>query len=188
MTIETSPRFLACMPFILKEEGGYSNTPGDHGGATDDGIIQTEYNAFRFSEKLQLQSVRMITPEEYNTIYWQKYWNPNCQKLPIGLDLSVFNIDVNGGGTRGTRLLQQCLGITVDGIWGGETDKAVAAIANVAPILQSFHADERSFYQAIINHDPSQQKFASDWFGRNDRCEALSLKMTTAPPSTPINV
>ena len=35
MTTETSPRFLACMPFILKEEGGYSNTPGDHGGPTD---------------------------------------------------------------------------------------------------------------------------------------------------------
>ena len=38
MTIQTnftpSVRFLACMPFILKEEGGYSNTPGDHGGTT----------------------------------------------------------------------------------------------------------------------------------------------------------
>jgi len=35
-----SPRFLACLPFVLKEEGGYSNTPGDHGGATNFGIIQ----------------------------------------------------------------------------------------------------------------------------------------------------
>jgi lysozyme family protein len=180
MTFTPSPRFLACMPFILKEEGGYSNTPGDHGGATDDGIIQSEYNAFRFSQKEPLQSVRLITPGEYDTIYWQKYWNPNCPKLPIGLDLSVFNIDVNGGGSRGTRLLQQCLGIEIDGIWGGETDMAVAAITNVTPILQAFHADERAFYQAIINHDPSQQKFASDWFGRNDRCEALSLQMAAA--------
>jgi lysozyme family protein len=180
MTFTPSPRFLACMPFILKEEGGYSNTPGDHGGATDDGIIQTEYNAFRYSLKEPLQSVRLITPAEYDTIYWQKYWNPNCPKLPIGLDLSVFNIDVNGGGSRGTRLLQQCLGIHIDGVWAGETDKAVAAITNVTAILQAFHADERAFYQAIINYDPSQQKFASDWFGRNDRCEALSLQMAAA--------
>lgn len=179
MTVETSPRFLACMPFILKEEGGYSNTPGDHGGATDYGIIQAEYNAFRHGEGLPLQSVRLITPDEYDAIYWQKYWNPNCPKLPTGLDLSVFNIDVNGGTGRGTRLIQMCLGISVDGIWGGETDKAVAAITNVVSIIQAFHADERAFYQAIINHDPSQQKFASDWFGRNDRCEALSLKMVT---------
>ena len=92
----------------------------------------------------------------------------------------MFNINVNGGGTRGTRLLQQCLGIEVDGIWGGETDKAVTAISDVTPILQAFHADERAFYQAIINLDPSQHKFASDWFGRNDRCEALSLQMAAA--------
>jgi lysozyme family protein len=61
MAIQTSPRFLACMPFILKEEGGYSNTPGDHGGATDDGIIQREYSVFRHSNGLPLQSVKLIT-------------------------------------------------------------------------------------------------------------------------------
>ena len=172
-----SEQFLACMPFILKEEGGYSNTPGDHGGATDYGIIQTEYNSFRFAEKLPLQSVKLITPEEYNTIYWQKYWNPNCPKLPNGLNLSVFNINVNGGTGRGTRLLQKCLNITVDGIWGGETDKAISTITDVSSIIIAFHAYERAFYQAIINYDRSQEKFASDWFGRNDRCEKLSLSM-----------
>ena len=177
MTIQTSPRFLACMPFVLKEEGGYSNTPGDHGGATDYGIIQSEYNIFRHGAGLPLQSVRLISADEYNTIYWQRYWNPDCPKLPVGLDLSVFNINVNGGDGRGTRLIQQCLRIGIDGVWGTETDKAVAAITDPTPIIVAFHADERAFYQAIINYDPSQQKFASDWFGRNDRCEKLSLNM-----------
>jgi lysozyme family protein len=180
MTTETSLRFLACMPFILKEEGGYSNTPGDHGGETNFGIIQREYNIYRHSAGLSLQSVRLISADEYNTIYWQSYWQPHCPTLPAGLDLSVFNINVNGGPGRGTRLIQMCLGIGVDGVWGGETDKAVAAITNIVPIIQAFHANERAFYQAIINHDPSQHKFASDWFGRNDRCEALSLKMANA--------
>ena len=177
MPIVTSPRFLACMPFILREEGGYSNTPGDHGGATNFGIIQREYDVFRHSSGLPLQSVRLISADEYNTIYWQSYWNPHCEELPIGLDLSVFNINVNGGPGRGTRLIQMCLGIDVDGDWGEQTSEAVTKITDVAAIIQAFHADERAFYQAIINHDPSQHKFASDWFGRNDRCEALSLKM-----------
>ena len=43
-------------------------------------------------------------------------------------------------------------------LWGGETDKAVAAITNVTAILQAFHADERAFYQAIINHDSSWRR------------------------------
>jgi lysozyme family protein len=181
----TSPRFLACMPFILKEEGGYSNTPGDHGGATNFGIIQAEYNVFRHTNNLPMQSVKLITPDEYNTIYWQTYWNPNCPKLPAGLDLSVFNINVNGGDGRGTKLLQRCLNISVDGVWGGETDKAVAAITDPTPIIIAFHADERAFYQGIINYDPSQEKFASDWFGRNDRCEVLSLSMAAQAVATP---
>lgn len=172
-----SPEFKACLPFVLTEEGGYSNTPGDHGGATNKGITQGEYNAYRHSLALPLQSVKLISVDEYIAIYWQNYWMPHCQKLPPGLNLSLFNINVNGGTGRGTRIIQQCLGIGVDGIWGDETDKAVAAISDVRKIVVAFHDHERVFYQTIINHDPSQQKFASDWFGRNDRCEKLSLSM-----------
>jgi len=173
-------RFVACMPFVLKEEGGYSNTLGDHGGATDDGVIQREYNVYRHSNGLPLQSVKLISAAEYDAIYWQSYWQPNCPKLPAGLDLSVFNINVNGGAGRGTRIIQKCLGIAVDGGWGPQTDEAVKAIKDVSKIIVAFHADEREFYQAIINHDRSQLKFASDWFGRNDRCEKLSLSMVVA--------
>lgn len=178
--MEVSQRFLACMPFILKEEGGYSNTPGDHGGATNFGIIQREYNIFRHSAGLPLQSVRLISAAEYNAIYWQSYWQPHCPELRPGLDLSVFNINVNGGPGRGTKLLQKCLGFTgkdIDGIWGNETTLRVSEITDPTPIIKAFHDDERAFYQAIIDHDPSQHKFAADWFGRNDRCEKLSLGM-----------
>lgn len=178
MILQTSPRFLACMPFIIQEEGTtYSNDPDDHGHGTRYGIIQTEYNIFRHSNGLPLQSVNLISADEYNTIYWQSYWQPHCPSLPPGLDLSLFNINVNGGAGRGTRLIQQCVGVSVDGGWGDKTEKAVEAISDVPSIIRMFHDDERAFYQAIINYDPSQHKFASDWFGRNDRCEALSLKM-----------
>jgi lysozyme family protein len=180
--MQTSPAFEACLPFVLKEEGGYSNTPGDHGGATNYGIIQREYDVYRHGKGLPLQSVRAIGHDEYREIYWQSYWWPHCPTLPEGLDLSVFNINVNGGPGRGTRLLQQCIGIPVDGVWGPQTDKAVAAIPDVIDIIQAFHDDERKFYQAIINHDPSQKKFASDWFGRNDRCEIASMGMIKKEP------
>lgn len=177
MTDAPSQQFLACMPFILREEGGYSNTPGDHGGATNYGIIQREYDSFRHLAGLSLQSVRGITPAEYNIIYWHSYWLPHCEELRPGLDLSVFNINVNGGPSRGTKLLQKILGLTVDGIWGNETTLRVGEITDPEPVIVAFHNAERAFYQAIIDHDPTQHKFASDWFGRNDRCEKLSLSM-----------
>jgi lysozyme family protein len=183
--MDTSPQFEACLPFVLKEEGTtFSNTPGDHGGATRYGITQDEYNIYRHFKVLPLQSVNLITKDEYTEIYWTSYWQPHCPLVPIGLDLSLFNINVNGGSGRGTRLIQQALGISVDGIWGPATTAAVAAMTPVdlIDVIQSFHDDERGFYQAIINHDPSQKKFASDWFGRNDRCELASLGMVKKGP------
>jgi lysozyme family protein len=179
-----SDQFEACLPFVLKEEGGYSNTLGDHGGATNYGIIQAEYNVYRHSKGLPMQSVKLIGYAEYREIYWTSYWQPHCPELAAGLNLSVFNINVNGGPGRGTRILQKCLGITVDGVWGPQTSKAVAGVEDIRHLIIAFHDDERAFYSAIIAHDPSQKKFASDWFGRNDRCEAVSLTM--AGPAQPM--
>lgn len=178
-----SREFEACIPFVLKEEGGYSNTSGDHGGATNLGIIQSEYNIFRHTKGLPLQSVHNITMDEAREIYWQSYWQPHCPDLADGLNLSVFNINVNGGPSRGTRLLQQTLKIPVDGVWGPQTSQAVAEVEDIRNLIVAFHDNERNFYQAIINHDASQRKFAKDWFGRNDRCEAASLVM--AGPAQP---
>lgn len=179
----TSPRFAACMPFILTEEGGYSNTPGDHGGATNHGIIQKEYNLFRFQKKLPLRSVKLITSDEYNEIYWTTYWQPHCPNVADGLDLSLFNINVNGGSGRGTKIIQQCIGVPVDGVWGPVTTKTLNQIEDIRSLIVSFHDWERRFYDAIIAHDPSQKKFSEDWHGRNDRCEKLSLQM--AGPAQP---
>ena len=52
------PRFLACLPFTLKEEGGYSNDAHDPGGKTMEGIIQREYDRYRSSQKRDLVGVR----------------------------------------------------------------------------------------------------------------------------------
>lgn len=175
--MQTSPEFEACLPFVLKEEGGYSNTPGDHGGATNYGIIQQEYDLYRHGNGLPMQSVRLISSDEYREIYWQSYWMPHCPELRPGLNLSIFNINVNGGPGRGTKLLQQALHLAVDGVWGQETTNAVSEITDPTPIIIGVHTYERAFYQGIINYNPSQQKFASDWFGRNDRCEKASLAM-----------
>jgi lysozyme family protein len=179
--MQTSEAFEACLPFVLREEGGYSNTPGDHGGATNFGIIQSEYNRYRYHKGLPIQSVHAISADEYREIYWQSYWQPHCPELPSGLDLSVFNINVNAGPGRGTKLLQQALKITVDGMWGQQTSVAVKTLdaEDIIDAIRAFHDAEHGFYQAIINHDPSQKKFAADWFGRNDRCEKASLALAS---------
>lgn len=170
-----SSRFLACMPFILKEEGGYSNNPHDSGGMTMHGIIQREYDRYRKSKGLAHRWVRYISTDEQNEIYWTEYWLPHCPYLPAGLDLSFFNIAVNGGPGEATRLLQQALGIYIDGNWGPETDGAVAEIlsADVPRLIKSFGSDEENWYR----HLSKFQYFGNDWIGRAERCELVSIAM-----------
>lgn len=180
--IETSVRFRACLPFILKEEGGYSNDKNDPGGMTDDGIIQREYDAYRKSKGLPTQWVKKITPDEYTEIYWTSYWLPDCSLLPIGLDLCYFNIAVNGGPTRATHLLQRALGIIDDGVWGTQTSTAVSSIKpeQIQPLIVRFTAFEEAFYRSLSTF----KYFGKDWIRRAERCEALALTMHTSAPST----
>jgi lysozyme family protein len=179
-----SDRFVACMPFIIQEEGTrFTITRDDRGGATRYGIIQSEYDIFRHSRGMLLQSVNLISKDEYLEIYWTSYWMPHCPNLLPGLDLSFFNIAVNGGEGRAVRLLQQCLGLSIDGMWGDKTTARVKQIIalDLPSIINLFEDDELAFYKAIIAHDPTQRKFASDWFGRAERCCTLSLTMAKTP-------
>jgi lysozyme family protein len=125
--METSPQFEACLPYTLIQEGGNSNDLHDPGGRTHKGIIQREYDRFRRSKGLPLQSDYLMSDDEVREIYWTEYWLPHCPSIAPGLDLSFFDNCVNEGPLRAIVLLQRALGITADGQWGPRTQAAVDA-------------------------------------------------------------
>jgi lysozyme family protein len=83
---------------VLKFEGGFSNDAHDPGGATNLGIIQREYNAYRDKKGLDQQSVRLITQDEANEIYKIQYWDwLRLDDFPAGIDFAIFDAAVNNG-------------------------------------------------------------------------------------------
>ena len=103
--------FDACFAITLQWEGGYTNDPEDPGGPTNLGIIQTEYNKWRTANKQPLQSVRWITHDEAKQIYRANYWDAmNCDSLPAGFDLAVYDCAVNNGIGRAKQFLPQANG------------------------------------------------------------------------------
>lgn len=62
------------LALILALEGGYSNHPDDPGGATNYGITQAVYDAWRQGQGLEPQPVARITREEVANIYRERYW------------------------------------------------------------------------------------------------------------------
>ncbi len=114
--------FEAALAFIRPWEGGFVNHPQDPGGATNLGVTQRVYNAYRRGKGLALRSVREITDAEAKEIYCDRYWIPaKCPALPGPLGLLVFDGSVNQGVGTTARLLQQSVGAGVDGQVGPRT-------------------------------------------------------------------
>jgi lysozyme family protein len=94
----TADNFEACLAETLKWEGAYSNDADDPGGPTMKGIIQREYDAWRKKQGKGTRPVRQISEDEVRTIYRTEYWDAlDCDSLPAGVDLCVFDAGVNSG-------------------------------------------------------------------------------------------
>lgn len=122
----SAANFKPSLTLVLSHEGGYVNHPKDPGGATDKGITQRVYDAYRRLNGLKVQSVAKITLGEAAAIYKQQYWNAIlADRLPVGVDYAAFDFAVNSGVGRAVRYLQLCVGVAVDGHLGNVTILAI---------------------------------------------------------------
>lgn len=114
---------------VLAHEGGFSNHPQDPGGATNRGVTQRVYDAYRKRKGLGTQSVRGIAADEVAAIYKRQYWDAvRGDDLPAGLDYAVFDYAVNSGPKRAIQDLQRALGVKPDGIIGQITLSAIGDV------------------------------------------------------------
>ena len=114
--------FASSLKQVLHYEGGYVNNVHDSGGATNKGITQAVYNDWRKSRKQGIQSVKLISDSEVAAIYKQNYWDAiKGDSLASGVDLATFDLAVNSGVGRASRMLQAAAGVAQDGIIGPQT-------------------------------------------------------------------
>lgn len=175
-TLGTDPKFEKCLPDTLKEEGGYSNDAHDPGGMTMEGIIQREYDAKRTAWGLPTQWVRNISTDEMRTIYYTDYWMPYCPLMPAGLDLQLFDMNVNAGPHRSIVLLQRALAVDDDGQIGPITLGAIKTFVTrdqIETLIDNFMLQREAFYRSLSTF----QYFGSDWIGRSVRIDAEAKAM-----------
>lgn len=162
-------RFLQCLQFVLKWEGGYSNHPNDPGGATYRGITQRVYNGWRRKRKLPEQDVRKMTDAEMRQIYWELYWQPaRCSQLPKPLDLVVFDTAVNMGVARSTQFLRRVL-LLKDGFkWTDEIPKKLKSVkgADFFWLIHNYCEERKLFYRKLVNRNPKLRVFLRGWLNR----------------------
>ena len=135
------------LALVLVHEGGYVNHPKDPGGATNRGVTQAVYDAYRKTRGKAGQSVKFITDEEVNAIYKFQYWDRvQGDLLPAGLDYAVFDFAVNSGVGRASKYLQAVLGVAQDGQIGART---LAAITNPSNAINALCDRRMSFLRNL---------------------------------------
>lgn len=161
-----TPAFLRALEKTLGFEGGYANVPGDRGGATNYGVTQKTYDAWRRTTGQTLQQVELIGDNEVRAIYQDNYWNPcHCDDLPEPLAHVVFDMAVNSGVFNAVLTLQRALGVRVDGLIGAVTLESAAQTDPKAAAMR-FLKKRGGFIQDVIEAHPEQVKFLEGWIAR----------------------
>lgn len=93
--------FERALEWLLPIEGGYVNHPSDTGGATNMGVTQAVYDAWRASRGLEPVSVKHLTRNEAAAIYKERYWDRvDGDSRPYAEALAIFDFAVHSGVTR----------------------------------------------------------------------------------------
>ena len=142
----------------LINEGGYTDTIGDPGGATKYGVTQSD---------LPGVSIADITYEEQAAEYYQEhYWKPLYNEITSQeVADKLFDLGVLFGIGEAVKILQQTLGIKDDGIFGPVT-LADTNGADVPSLLQSYKTRMVSRALEIVTANPNERKFVTGWIRR----------------------
>ena len=171
----STDRLADSLKFTLSWEGGYSNNKDDPGGETNFGITRAVYDHYRHGRGLAVRSVKLITPDEVHDIYFTLYWQAShCDKMPVPLDLVMFDSFVNCGRDRVAKWLQASLGVVVDGrvgpytlaaAWSGDHTKLALAVC-----------DQRAVHYArLVKANKKFSTFIKGWTRRLDALRVLCV-------------
>lgn len=168
-----SRQFHRCMDIIFAHEGGYVDHPDDPGGATNLGITHKTLAAWRKVDKCSREEVQTLQRDEAREIYRAHYWNAlNCDNLPAGVDLVTFDMGVNAGVGRSSRMLQEVVSVEKDGQVGPITVGAVNRID--AEFVVSRFSDRRLEYYQSLKHWPT---FGRGWSRRTAETREAAMAM-----------
>ena len=157
---------------LLQHEGGYVNHPSDPGGMTNLGVTAKVWESW-VGHPVDEKQMKALTSDDVAPLYKRKYWDAcRANELVSGLDYAVFDCAVNSGVGRAVKLLQGCVGVTVDGGIGPATMAAVNQ-ADPTSLIEDFSNARLNFLRALN----TWSTFGRGWERRVNEVKAESLRM-----------
>ena len=154
---------------MIRNEGGYllHQVPGDNGGLTYAGISQRAHPTWEGWKLLRDDpdnpKITALVRGLYRSNYWDRVSGDDIQDQRIAA--SIFDFAVNAGVRTASRLAQNVVDVTPDGIIGPVTlERLNASDGNVFTL--AFALAKVARYAQIVNRDRSQAKFLLGWINR----------------------
>jgi lysozyme family protein len=182
-----SATFLACLQFVLspQQDGQPLHiTPGDAGGATDEGITLQTYRDYNNDPALTAADLGRISAAEVQAIYALKFWNPvRGDDLPAPVAMMVMDHAVNCGPSASGRILQLALGLRGDAVDGWIGPETIAGInkVDVPTMVSRVGTGQQTYYRSCRGF----AEFGRGWLARLTRRQAAAMAMLTVPAKTP---
>lgn len=170
------------LELTLKYEGDYSKDKDDTGGETLFGISRKNnptWQGWAIIDEIKKKNFGLMKPESvnefkkshfdlvtnlYKTNYWDKCKLDDVKSQEIANQ--IFDIAVNMGVNKASKLLQEILGVTVDGIIGSQTIEKLNSHPNINFVNNNLVQHRISGYFAIYVLNLSQSKFLRGWINR----------------------
>ncbi|MDG1127468.1 holin-associated N-acetylmuramidase [Seohaeicola saemankumensis] len=156
---------------IVAREGGFVNDPADPGGATKHGVTIGTLRRLgldlNHDGAITVDDVEAMTRPRAADIFILHYFQrPGLDKLPLGIQASVFDMYVNAG-ANAVKILQRLLRqmgqpVAVDGVVGPQTIAAAEAAHAAAPghLADAYGIARRNYYLRLADLRPASRKFA----------------------------
>lgn len=151
---------------VLKHEGGYVNNPLDKGGATNWGVTQKVYEAYK-GRAVTIDEMKNMPRIEAEAIYKANYWDKLLgDKIKYyTVALTMFDQAVNRGVAAAAKQAQRVAGVPQDGVLGPASLAAINAI-HEPEFITKFLAESVAAYNAIVAKNPTQSVFIKGWLAR----------------------
>lgn len=162
---------------VYSDEGGYSNDAGDPGGPTNYGITIADARMY-WKSNATPADVRSMPKSVAADIYSKHYATPlQYNSLPPGVDYAVLDYGINSGTSRAAKVLQQIVGVPLDGVIGPATITAVYKMASV-DIINQIYAERLKFLKGL----GTWATFGKGWQARCTSGKALALQLASKYP------
>jgi lysozyme family protein len=160
---------------VVGSEGVFDDDPDDRGNWTGGQPGWGELRGTKYGIAAHVYpylDIKKLTLDKAKEIYRRDYWGERCDGLKSGVDYVYFDMCVNNGKAAANKLLQRALGITADGIWGPQTEGAVAQ-ADPAKVINALSGVRNSSYHSLKMF----WKYGRGWLNRVARVRNDALKM-----------